>query len=69
MRHFLVQFNALQKTSLEGERNLIEAHNNEMERLHSKTKDELEKIKEKNFQDAKSRTDEYEMKITDLNLK
>jgi hypothetical protein len=40
-----------------------------MERLHSKTKAELEKIKEKNFQDAKSRTDEYEMKITDLNLK
>lgn len=40
-----------------------------MEKLHSKTKVELEKIKEKNFQDVKTRTDEYEMKITDLNLK
>lgn len=59
----------MQKTSLEAERNLIETHKNEMERFHSKTKAELEKIKEKNFQDAKSRTDEYEMKITDLNLK
>jgi t-SNARE complex subunit (syntaxin) len=59
----------LQKNSFEKEKNLIELHKAEIEKLHSKTKAELDKIKEKNFQDTKTRIDEYEMKITDLNLK
>ena len=55
--------------SLEKEKSLIEVHRSEMEKLHSKTKLEFEKLKEKNYQDVQVRTEEYEMKITDLNLK
>ena len=55
--------------SLEKEKALIEVHRGEMEKLHSKTKLEFEKLKEKNYQDVQVLTEEYEMKITDLNLK
>ena len=47
----------------------METQKVEMEKLHSKTKSEFEKLKMMHFQEIQAQTDEYEMKLTDLNLK
>ena len=58
-----------QTTAAEREKAAQEAHKAEMESLNLKAKSELEKLKNKHYDDQQSKVKDYEMRITDLNLK
>lgn len=65
----MLKINKLKLISLEKEKLAVEDHKNEMEKLSQKSRQEIEKLKTKYFDDLRSNVDEYEAKLTDLRLK
>ena len=61
--------NKHKEIALEKEKSISETCKIELEQSHAKYKIEIDKLKAKYFDDIESHTNDYEMKLTDLNLK
>lgn len=55
--------------TLEKEKSNSETHKAELDQVVTKSKIEIEKIKEKYHNELNQRTNEYETKLTELNLR
>lgn len=55
--------------ALEKEKLLIEDHKTEMEKLSQRSRAEVEKMRTQYYDDLRTKSDEYESKLTDMRIK